>query len=77
LANNLGVSDLDQFTFKRLPSFIFLIVSSASPTELFEVLLAKAYCNDRNDGHVAFFRDSRSRISELKIVILAHEISQK
>jgi len=77
LAQSLEVPGLDQVMFNRLSSFVFSIINNQLPTFLFETLLSRAYYNERNDGKVVFFRDSRSRVNKANIVTMAHAVSQK
>jgi len=65
---SLKVPGLDQLMFNCLPGFVFSIIFSQLQTEMFE-LLSRAYYNERNDGRVVFFRDSRFRISKANFLL--------
>jgi len=63
--------------FQRISGFLFGVITAQRPARLFETLLSRAYYNDRNDGKVVFFRDSRSRICKSNIINIAHNVIQK
>jgi len=62
---------------ESISSFAFSIISGQLPTVLFKRMLSRAYYNERSDGRVIFFRDSRSRIDKANIVTMTHALSQK
>jgi len=77
LALTLGVNNTDQLFFSLTSGFIFSILTSCFPTDLFESLLSRSYFNERNEGRMVIFRDSKSRISWSNITTSAHEVVQK
>jgi len=77
LAGTLGVGNPDQLFFSLTSGFLFNILTSCFPTDLFESLLSRSYFNERNEGCMLFFRDSVSRTSWSNITTVAHEVAQK
>jgi len=76
LSITLGVGNPDQLFFSLTSGFLFNILTSCFPTDLFESLLSRSYFNERNEGRLVFFPDSSSRMSWSNITTVAHEVAQ-
>jgi len=76
MTQRLGILNLEQLIFWRVSGFLFNVVSSHLPTNLFSTMLSRAHHNDRS-GKIVFFRESKSRASRSSIVTISHDVIQR
>jgi len=76
LAKSLGVPNLDDLFFRRQSLFLFAVLTTTLPSELFAYLIANSLFHERS-GNLSFFRESLSRFYKSNVVCLANTVVQR